>query len=63
MDEYLFIEVAKLKADRAKLEQERLAARPQVQAEQARQPRRRTFSPAWAEWLARQSNWNWREQS
>jgi hypothetical protein len=60
MDEYLFIEVAKLKADRAKLERERLAALPQVKAPE---PKRRSFVPVWAEWLARQSNWNWREQS
>jgi hypothetical protein len=60
MDEYLFIEVAKLKADRAKLERERLAALPKAQAQQ---PKRRSFAPVWAQWLARQSNWNWREQS
>jgi hypothetical protein len=60
MDEYLFIEVAKLKADRAKLERARLAALPQVKAPE---PKRHSYVPVWAEWLARQSNWNWREQS
>lgn len=60
MDEYLFIEVAKLKADRAKLERERQAALPKAEVSQSK---RRTYVPLWAEWLARQSNWNWREQS
>lgn len=60
MDEYLFIEVARLEADRSKIERERLAALPKRQAEE---PKRRRFVPLWAEWLARQSNWNWKEQS
>lgn len=60
MDEYLFVEVAKLEADRSKLERERLATVPKTQAEE---PKRRSFAPLWAEWLARQSNWNWRDQS
>jgi hypothetical protein len=61
MDEYLFIAMAKLKADRLKLEEER-------RQQAALQPRReeRRSSPDEQEprtrntWISR---WNWREQS
>jgi hypothetical protein len=59
MDEYLFIAMAKLKADRLKLERE--------QRESARVPHprdedeRRSTHRAWARWFNRAPEW--REQS
>ena len=60
MDEYLFIQLAKLKADRLRLEREHELAAPrrQVLSETSRSPVRRSSR---ARWYA--SEPEWREQS
>jgi hypothetical protein len=59
MDEYLFITMAKLKADRLRLEREQRAREPvEEQGKQPIAPRRRSV---WTSWFSRSPQW--REQS
>ena len=55
MDEYLFITLAKLKADRLRLEREQRAGEP---VEQPRRPPVETRNPSVrARWFAREPQW------
>jgi hypothetical protein len=60
MDEYLFITMAKLKADRLKLEQEQRQQAVLQPREELASWRGESEPPARSAWISR---WNWREQS
>jgi hypothetical protein len=60
MDEYLFIAVAKLKADRLRLEQEQRKETALQPREERASWRGETEPPVRSAWISR---WNWREQS